>query len=251
LELTEGNLRALRRWAKLFLAVAILTAFLGYFHQLYLRFNPAAERHYGRLVHISIGGRDFAIPSEYFRGPLPPEKTDRLHLWVMQPDYTPYRGEISGDRAHIDAGWERHLIVNIEGVSPTSGLDAHYKRQRSGSLAYVAQDMEGDYGLHRTLVWRSTPRSNKPFIDHDLYYDIGPDGRVTTFVSCMRDDWPGSPVCSFHEFQIGELLYTVSYRKSNLPKWRDIQQGVADLIEGFACSPFSAAADGRVKPCPR
>lgn len=254
-DLAPKTLTSLRRWAKIFLLIGIITSASGIAHNIYVHFNPAAERTYGRLVHVSIGGRDFAIPSEYFRGPLPHGATKRLHLWVMMPDYTPYKGEVTGDQAQISAGWERHLIVNIDDTRVANDLASHYERQRSGLTSYVTQDVPDAQGMHRTLVWRSTPRSSQPFIDHDLYYQTAEDGKLRAFVSCDRDDAAKHPGCSFHEFQDGMLLYTLSYRKSNLPKWRQIQSGVHNLIESFSCVPQSKDISTKThigdKTCPR
>jgi hypothetical protein len=255
-ELDSKEFKRQHRWIKVFLTVALVSSALALLQALHLHFDPMAERHYGRLVHVRIGDRDFAIPSEYFRGPIPRGQTNNLHLWVMMPDYTPYRGEISGDRAHIDAGWERHLIVNVEDIEHTNDLASRYLANRDGpNFIFQPQDLEDRYGIHHTQSWYSNARSPEPWIVHDLYFNTAPDGTVSEFISCDRDQPDIVAICSFHDFTMGRLIFTLSYRKSNLPKWKLIHDHVITLFDQFSCVPYSKSISTKNnkgdKICPR
>jgi len=254
--LTPEDIKKQKRWVKVFLFIAIVSGVLALLHVIHLHFDPMAERRYGQFIHVNIGDRDFAIPSEYFRGPIPRGKTDRLHLWMMMPDYTPYAGEISGDRTRIDAGWERHLIVNVEDLDRTNDLASRYRANRSGpNSIFLPQDVEDRYGLKHTLSWYSNARSPEPWIVHDLYFRNGPDGTVSEFISCDRDQPTVIALCSFHDFTMGRLIFTVSYRKSNLPKWEQIHNHILALFDKFSCIPYSTSISNKNdkgdKICPR
>lgn len=255
-ELDSKEFKRQRRWVKVFLTVALVSGALALLQAIHLHYDPMAERQYGRLVHVRIADRDFAIPSEYFRGPIPQGDTDRLHLWMMMPNFTPYRNEISGNPKQIGEGIKRHLIVDIENAERTNGLASRYNANRNGPLnSFRPQDVDSEFGLRHTYVWYSNKRSPDPWILNDLYYQEGADRRVTLFIRCDRDDASTFPGCSFHEFQDGRLLFTLSYRKANLPNWQDMQSRVQDLIDSFSCVPHSTSISNEnhngEKLCPR
>jgi len=239
--LTPNELKKLHRLVKLFLALGIVGGLLGIIHNIHVRFDPGAERHYGHVTHVHIGGRDFAVPSEYIRGPLPHGQVKQLYVWLTLPDYKPYLGDFSESRNPIPIGY-RHVMVLIDDTSFTTDLQFRYNAYRNGpNSIFTPKDTSDLYGLRRTLVYYSTPRSEAPFIKSDLYYIKGPNGNVSTFIDCMPDDSNHSvdqrhnPFCTTHEFQDGLLLYSISYSKVNLPHWRDIETRIHRLIEGFAC----------------
>jgi hypothetical protein len=254
-DLTPTDLIKQRRWVKLFLTIAIVSGLLALLQNIHLHFDPMAERHYGQLVHVRIGERDFAVPSEYFRGPIPHEETKSLYFWMMMPDYSPYRGEIKGDRAELRAAWDRHLMVRIEDTNYTNDMFSRYNAMRNGPMSiYKPEDVADRYGLRRTLVWKKNSQSHDLFINTDLYSSTSADGKLLLFVSCGRDDDTVNPGCSFHEFTDGRLLYTLTYRKSNLPKWQEMQSRVHNLIESFSCVPYSSSISTKIhtgeKICP-
>jgi len=239
-ELDPKEIKRQRRWVKVFLTIALISGALALLQAVHLHFDPMAERHYGRLVHVRIADRDFAIPSEYFRGPIPRGKTNSLYLWLMMPDYTPYRGEITGNLDEIAAAWRRHIIVFVDDEASRNSFASRYTALRNGPEGiYRPQDVADVYGLHHTLVWYSNAKWPDPWIVHDLYFQNDASGQPLMFVACDRDDAAKYPGCSFHVFRDGQLTYTLNYRKANLPKWQEMQTRVRDLIESFSCVPKS------------
>jgi hypothetical protein len=253
------EINRLGRRIALFLCVAIVGGLLTIIHGLHVRFDPGAERHYGRLVHYRIGGRDFAVPDEYVRGPRPTrgEQSKQLYIWMMLPDFTPYRGFDIEAKASDTPVAERHVMLLIDDTAFTTDLAFRYNAHRNGpENIFTPKDTRDIYGLHRSLIYRLPPRVPKQFVWSDLYYFQGVDKRVTTFIDCSRDD-PNPhryPQCGNHQFQDGRLLYNISYGKWNLPHWKEIETRVHDLIESFSCvstnaSDISTQKEG-MKPCP-
>lgn len=233
------QLARLRKYTKLFLIISVIGCLMSALVAVHGHFDPFSQRVYGRLVHVEIGGRHFAIPSEYFRGPIPQGKTNSLYLWMMMPEYAPYKGEVKGERKQMRAAWDQHLIVRVDDTNSASDMASQYNAFRNGPLnIYKPQDVEDAFGLRHTLVWHSNARSPDPWILHDLYYQNDADGQLLGFISCGRDDKATHPGCTYHEFTDGRLLFTLSYRKSNLPRWRQMQDRVRELFQNFSCVPY-------------
>ena len=198
-----------------------------------------------RVTHVHIGGRDFAVPNEYFRGPIPHEpESKRLYVWMMLPDYAPYRGELAVG-TNLEEAWPRHLSVLIDDTAVATDLAFRYNATRYGpNNIFKPEDVSDAHGLHHTLVWYSNARSPTPFIESDLYYSQSDKGTVVTFAACDRDDPHVHPHPMCEEFfQDGRLLYKIGYRKTNLHNWHEINDHVHRLIDAFSCVPTNAAVN--------
>lgn len=256
--LPTSEVSRLGRRLKLFFCVAIVGGLLTIMHGLHARFDPSVAAHYGHLIHYRIGGRDFAVPDEYIRGPRPArgEQSKQLYLWLMLPDYTPYRGFDTEAKASSVPVAERQVMVLIDDTAFTTDIAFRYSAHRNGpNNIYKPEDVEDLYGLHRTLIWSNT-RSSSPFIKSELYHFDDADGNVQIFIACMKDDPHPQryPQCGNHQFQDGRLLYNISYGKLNLPHWHEIETRVHDMIESFSCLPknpsdSSTHTKGQ-EPCP-
>lgn len=98
-ELTPTEYKRLYRWAKGFLIVAIIASALGLLQNFHHYFDLGSDRHWGQVVHVRIGGRDFAVPGEYIRGPKPTNgDAKHLYIWLTLPDYLPYESGIARRR---------------------------------------------------------------------------------------------------------------------------------------------------------
>jgi hypothetical protein len=250
--------RQLYRFAKLFLVVSIVASIFGILHNIHAHFDPGADRHYGHVTHVHIGGRDFAVPDEYIRGPRPTEaNAKQLYIWLMLPDYAPYQSfDVEKAKSTVPVA-ERQISVLIYDMAFTTDLAFRYHASRNGPQSiFKPKNVPDLYGLHHTLVWYSNARAPQPFINSDLYYFQGSDGKVKTFIDCTRDDPDPHryPQCTNHDFQDGRLLYEMHYGKWNLPHWREIEDHVHSLIESFACVPTtnrnSSNLSNGAKPCP-
>jgi hypothetical protein len=253
--LTPDEHTRLYRLAKLFLVIGIVGSLLGILHNTHVRFDPGAERHYGHVTHVHIGGRDLAVPDEYFRGPRPHEaQSKQLYLWMMLPDYLPYDGELESGK-DLESAWPRHLSVLIDDTAFTTDLQYRYDVSRNRYFR-IPKDDGDSYGLHKANIYLKRPQDSQPAILEELYSETSSDGQIRTFIDCDRDDphVHPHPMCANHEFQDGRLLYIIGYRKTNLPHWHDIEDRVHNLIESFSCvsksNPNVSTSSNGAKPCP-
>lgn len=243
--MTKVEAKRLHRWILLFLIIGIISPIL---HAL----PRAKDIQSGKTTHVHIGGRDFSIPNEYFRGPHKQEaESKRLYLWVMMPDYTPYSGEFEHTK-DLRPVWLRHISVLIDDTAHSTDLKFQYNAARNGyGSAYDPKDVPDMFGFHRTLVY-SNPKSSKPFINSEIYYSTNPDKSIRAFAACEQDD-PNpkySSACRY-SFQDGRLLYNLDYRKDNLIKSLAIENDVRKLIESFSCVPSNQASQKEgIKLCP-
>lgn len=239
-KLPEHEAKRLHRWIIFFFLTGIIGSILHVLPRAdSLRANSPVQK-----THVHIGGRDFAVPNEYFRGPIPREKESKqLYIWAMLPDYEPYRDEFN--RAHnqddINAIWNKHILVLIDDTAYTTDLKFRYNARRNGpDSIYKPKDVPDVFGLHHTLVYYSNPRVPEPYVENDLYYKkIG--GQIEEFAACDRDDPTARlhPGCK-HVFQDGRMLYALTYRKTHLPEFSEIQNRIHTLVESFSCAPNSS-----------
>src|SRR5262249_2389407 len=157
----------LYRWAKVFLLLGIVAGALNLIHNAHVRFDPGADRHDGRVVHVRIGGRDFAVPGEYIRGPVPRGDAKQLYLWLTLPNYEPYQGDYVEGKNPVPIGY-RHLIVLIDDTAFTTDLNFRFHAYRD-STYLIPREADGLYGLKRTEIYRQVPRDVKPYLWADLY----------------------------------------------------------------------------------
>jgi hypothetical protein len=250
-----SELKRLSRWVKLFIWATVIGGLLTIMHGLHVRYDPGAARHYGRVAHVHIGGRDFAVPGEYIRGPLPTEaNAKQLYIWLTLPNYEPYKGDFIEEESPVPIGY-RHLIVLIDDTASATDLAVRYNARRNGPESiFTPKDTADLYGLHRTFVWYANPRFHDTYITSDLYHIEDARNEIATFVACGVDKPPPqNPMCE-HFFQDGRLIYKVAYSKKSLAQWHEIETRVHSLVDSFSCEPanipdISTIKKG-LKPCP-
>ena len=86
------------------------------------------------------------------------------------------------------------------------------------------------------------PKTNKPYREdtdaHDLFVHRDKANRVDTYIDCSNRN-VRAPPCT-HNFSLGPHMHAkvyVSYRRSLLPQWQEIQQAVRQQILGFSVQP--------------
>ncbi len=99
-----------------------------------------------------------------------------------------------------------------------------------------------EHGLTVYAAAGVDPKTNKPYREHDNAKDIflhrDKTNRVDTYINCSNRN-VRVPPCS-HNFSLEPHMHAevyVSYRRSLLPQWWEIQQAVRQQILGFRALP--------------
>lgn len=222
-------------------------------------------RHSPRDVVGNLGGVPVTIPRHFAnfveyegdpgwgekrQGPRP-ERTHQSRLvsfgyYVRFPDMageaTP---ELVKDRSNYSPSktpWIR-VGVTTGSIYPGNGfLDrrASYVRKRDGNLEYKQYEQlpEPFHGLTVYGASGADPKTNRPYREHpdadDVFLHRDRLGAVDAYIKCSNRNVPAPP-CS-HEFSLEphmQALVYVSYRRSELMRWREIQVAVTKQVRGF------------------
>lgn len=107
-----------------------------------------------------------------------------------------------------------------------------------------------EHGLTVHAAAGIDPKTNKPYREHtdaeDVFVYRDKSGRVTASIRCSNRNVPAPP-CT-HDFSLEPDMHAkvyLSYRRSQLPQWREIQEAVKQQILGFK-APLTVATP--VKP---
>jgi hypothetical protein len=133
--------------------------------------------------------------------------------------------------------------ITTGNIYPGNGfLDrrASYVRKTEGNLEYEQYEQLPD-SLHGLTVYAAggiDPHTNKPYREHadasDVFLHREKTARVDSYIKCSNRNVPAPP-CR-HDFSLEPRMNAqvyVSYRRSELAHWREIQQAVTQQILGF------------------
>lgn len=107
-----------------------------------------------------------------------------------------------------------------------------------------------EHGLTVYAAAGIDPKTNKPYREHtdakDVFVSRDKSGRVNATIRCSNRHVPAPP-CT-HDFSLEPDMHAkvyLSYRRSQLPQWREIQAAVKQQILGFKAP---QTTDAPVKP---
>lgn len=175
------------------------------------------------------------VPIEYFEDPWDRvdgvETTSQLFS-VDINDFTPVTRPQTAERNM--AGRDDYMWFTLTDQVPTHDIallrinDAWVNPSRKGRKDKLTSFPPAK-GTRAGLVWLDTETSSgtaRPY--KDVFVAFGPDGKeVITAIKCssLEDKTKANPMCE-HLFTAGELDVDLSYTRTYLDRWREIQADV-------------------------
>ena len=181
---------------------------------------PYAPTTSSEIVHISIDGRDFYVPRNYFRHPpigCGASETGML-LRVLLPELMPY-SEATKDKFSAQRGWDMQmniLLTSDPPIRPFAELIDIYLTARE-----VEVPTEKTYHLYHGLHAAGD----------DIYYSKEA-GQIVRLIQCGPWKPHQTPSCR-HRFRYEAYDVQLTYGRQHLPDWRSIQNSTKKLLSGF------------------
>lgn len=118
----------------------------------------------------------------------------------------------------------------------------------SSKYEQYVQLPESEHGLTVYAAAGIDPKTNQPYREHtdahDLFLHRDKANRVNSYIDCSNRLGGSSQPCT-HNFSLEPHMHAkvyVSYRRSMLPHWQEIQHAVTQQILGFKAQPTNTAA---------
>lgn len=225
------EMKRLRRWVWIFVAVSVVVGIAHSCNGIYKRFNPdspyvqakrAADDPMALTRHVRINGVDLRIPIPYFESRIPGEgeQTDAL-LQTMYPGFGPLR---ESRRAIRERGeWYRNVRWLIQDSSKRKNIDELLPSamQSNDATGFVRVE----HGLHYYTQPEGVKNSHEMWIEGDLQNPV-------SFITCSKQDQINVPQCAHLVWQ-GRLFYRISYDRRMLAEWQAIRAGILGLTADF------------------
>ena len=181
-------------------------------------------------IHIRLSGQDYLVPVNYLDSPLDPGlDQDALLLVALLPDLEA-RTQENWDEFLRVPGWGRRVYMLVmPRPFPVDILDRYLETDRSNFGPF--EDIGDHHGLQHL---RSI--SGGGFLGRrDIFVNMVEETLNGIITCTFEEDYP-SPGCS-HEFTHDNLLFKISYDRSNLTQWRSIEESIRSLFDEFARAP--------------
>lgn len=229
--LSENDAKRLGKLAKWLLALSALVLLINLPIQIKERFAPslpfenvqnlkAPERY---TKHIRLNNQDMRIPVGFFYTPPEPGvEQDGALLVTLFPDFRPLTE--SPQKLWEKGEWGRKVLVLIEAP-----------QQRLRQNEYLAKLMEINFATRHVGRLYGLEHYKHP---EDKRYDrkeILVNGGVASpngFIACTPPEQSQNPQCS-HYFWTYNLFFEVSYDRTLLAEWHEIQKLVEQLVKQF------------------
>lgn len=233
-QLSDEGRRATRRvvfFAYVFLILStgsMLLYGLGSLHFWYRVNEAQKDKPLSMTYHVRVGGLDYDIPQMYFREGKPRIEIDAVYVEYLYPEYIPLTRERRENFERIPGGDMYAVRVSANDfrgrasmqkmadlkLSPLPGMRTVPSDEIYGLSSYKQQDIEtGTY---------------VPFDFHEPFI-LYEQGVPKTVLGCWEEKKGKIPICS-HYFTDGTLMYELTYRRTFLPDWKDIESKTAALF---------------------
>jgi hypothetical protein len=234
----EKNRRGLRiaAWSLLGTALVALIGVVGIDLYYSARTPP---RHPGfstigttdiKPVPVTIGGRHYQIPANYFSAP--PRRSGREQQSLLLLAHWPsLEGRTEGNWADLRVGhWGNKVQILLDtSKSKNSAIEIieialNSRMKNSAPLNYEGKIFDFDYYI---------PFGGYSMVGRYEYFVIEKNGAIELFIQCRPDGSVPSPSCT-HWFPLTDLIWArVSYGKPLFPRWQEIQAAVIARLRQF------------------
>ena len=212
----------------IFFAVMLLSGlFLGW----YLRPGPrsaAAPTGQSGLVRLSVHGTSFVIPANYIENAQARAGGD-MNSVTLVTFFPAWRG-YSEDEAHLFGGNAADSpLIRLSLRGDTSSLDARERLNRIYRPHLAGERGEqGPFGLTR---YSFVPESG--YGDAELFTGENEKGLMLFLCERPSAEFP-SPNCLAIDRRLSpDLSYSYRFKRAYLGRWREVAQGVDQLIAKF------------------
>ena len=212
----------------IFFAVMLLSGlFLGW----YLRPGPrsaAAPTGQSGLVRLSVHGTSFVIPANYIENAQARAGGD-MNSVTLVTFFPAWRG-YSEDEAHLFGGNAADSpLIRLSLRGDTSSLDARERLNRIYRPHLAGERGEqGPFGLTR---YSFAPESG--YGDAELFTGENEKGLMLFLCERPSAEFP-SPNCLAIDRRLSpDLSYSYRFKRAYLGRWREVAQGVDQLIAKF------------------
>ncbi len=170
---------------------------------------------------VMLGPHTFRVPPEHADFPIETDKpADRIYLIALWPTL---EGRTEKNYATFSNPRGSHLRILIENAAGPEAIEF-----RLGLAKKVAVSWEQEQtGISLLKLNPVEPLRRAP---DEIYVRGGSDTQM--FITCSVDGSVPNPGCA-HTFSADGILYRISYRKTLLENWSEIQDGVVNLVNSF------------------
>jgi hypothetical protein len=184
----------------------------------------------GESLTFELGDNQLHIPRNYFlRAPLRERAPDGIFIAALMPSMSPMRNDNKDEFLHPDPpGHGKTINILMEDARKRTTIAFRLNVEKESGARYVRKpDM---FGLQVLLPEDTTMPVHG---GRQELYIAGEGDEARSFIDCYRDGSMPYPACS-ETFTYRNLLVGSDYGKGYLPKWRNIEQDVKDLIDRFS-----------------
>jgi len=182
----------------------------------------------GPTIATIIGGNELRIPRNYFLpgGPKGGHQMDFL-LTALLPTLVSMR-EDNMSEFLATRGFGRIITILARDAGVTTTLES---RTAVGKNLGQPYDQKGDkFGL-TDYVPKDFRGINDAQLRQELLLGVE-NGQLVRYIRCNVDGSVPFPGCE-HEFVYLNLFFTLGYGKTQLPKWRAIEDSIKRLFDRF------------------
>ncbi len=187
--------------------------------------DPSDEN---RPIELTIGDRTFMIPANYtrFAAARRGGNQERVSMYALLPKFQPYSPATADD---FEDNTARSSVIHFD-LGVTTSKFSERERFEKIYLRLVT-DPEGTNGPHGFRKYQFN--ENSGYKDEDLFVWTSPKDELIVLRCFKSTEIIASPTCRRDLHYGGEVDLTYRFKRSHLSRWKDIDQGMLRLIQGF------------------
>ncbi|WP_417691049.1 hypothetical protein [Roseibium sp.] len=190
-----------------------------------------------QITNLDIEGAELKFPRDYiFSQPFESgTERDALLLRADVKDFSSYpkaKSYFPDGRSKISAGIRDSMRILITSHLPMSAVLNNIIASKHKIFDYIQSGqikVESKDTIHNLLV--TSGYTADGWMKDDVFFQLDGDV-VTDVIACSVEGQVPNPGC-WHIFEAGAYDVKISYNRSELPRWRELRDGAAELLQCF------------------